>query len=375
MALLLVGCSAQQPSSTPPTGEPTPTAGAPSIQFTFDGDEPTVTREQTGIDESFINPGAVIQDPDGTMHMFANVFTAWPGPVSVPHLTSADGVSWTLAEPEPILTVNDVPLANPGLDVSTGFVADDGTWVLIYETVGTDPWLLGRITAPGPDGPWTADHDPMLVAGHAGSIDAGGLSWPSIVRTDAGYLLYYTARSEASASADGTIAVATSTDGLAWERRTEPVMIADQGWEVGSVDRPRAAMTDDGIVMVYSGRQLTDRGVAWSEDGLTWRKDGTEPVITAADFPVAGGAWDAALIAEVGAARLLPGDRRRDAHDRDPGLPRGCAPALRFRVLSGGGGGGPQGLVAPARGPCGAAAERSAGAGSRRSYRRSPPGT
>jgi hypothetical protein len=52
--------------------------------------------------------------------------------------------------------------------------------------------------------------------------------------------------------------------------------------------------------MVYSGRQLTDRGVAWSDDGLTWRKDGAAPAITAADFPVAGGAWDAALIAEAG---------------------------------------------------------------------------
>lgn len=298
--MLLVGCSAQQPSSSPSPGAPTPTAGTPSLQFTFDGEEPTVTRELTRIDEAFINPGAVIADADGTLHMFANVFTAWPGPVSVPHLTSADGVSWSLAEPEPILTVEDVPLADPGFDVSTGFIADNGTWVLIYETVGTEPWLLGRITAPGPDGPWEVDPEPMLEPGPEGSIDAGGLSWPSIVRTDAGYLVYYTARSEASASADGTIAVATSTDGLAWERRADPVLVADQDWEVGSVDRPRAVVTDDGIVMVYSGRQLTDRGVAWSDDGLTWRKDGAEPVITAADFPVAGGAWDAALIADAG---------------------------------------------------------------------------
>jgi predicted GH43/DUF377 family glycosyl hydrolase len=300
LALLLVGCSAQQTSSTPLPVAPTPTPGAPSIQFTFDGEEPSVTRELTGIDEAFINPGAVIADPDRTLHMFANVFTAWPGPVSVPHLTSTDGVSWAPAQPEPILTADDVPLADPGFDVSTGFIADDGTWVLIYQTVSTDPWRLGRITAPGPDGPWMVDGEPMLEPGPEGSIDAGGLSWPSIVRTDAGYLLYYTARTEPSATADGAIAVATSTDGLVWERRADPVLVADQDWEVGSVDRPRAAATDDGIVMVYSGRQLTDRGVAWSDDGLTWRKDGAAPAITAADFPVAGGAWDAALIAEAG---------------------------------------------------------------------------
>jgi hypothetical protein len=194
LALLLVGCSAQQTSSTPLPVAPTPTPGAPSIQFTFDGEEPSVTRELTGIDEAFINPGAVIADPDRTLHMFANVFTAWPGPVSVPHLTSTDGVSWAPAQPEPILTADDVPLADPGFDVSTGFIADDGTWVLIYQTVSTDPWRLGRITAPGPDGPWMVDGEPMLEPGPEGSIDAGGLTWPSIVRTDAGYLLYYTAR-------------------------------------------------------------------------------------------------------------------------------------------------------------------------------------
>ena len=160
--------------------------------------------------------------------------------------------------------------------------------------------MRGRITAAGPDGPWRVDPEPMLEPGPQGSIDAGGLQWPSVVRTEAGYLLYYTAKAEPSAFAPGTIAVATSTDGVTWERRPEPVLIADQSWEVGSVDRPRAIATDDGIVMVYAGRQLTDRDVAWSDDGLTLRKDGDAPLMTAADFPIAGGAWDAALIADEG---------------------------------------------------------------------------
>jgi hypothetical protein len=48
--------------------------------------------------------------------------------------------------------------------------------------------------------------------------------------------------------------------------------------------------------MVYSGALLTSRGVAFSGDGVTWRRDGDAPAITDDDFPVDGGAWDAALI-------------------------------------------------------------------------------
>jgi hypothetical protein len=48
--------------------------------------------------------------------------------------------------------------------------------------------------------------------------------------------------------------------------------------------------------MVYAGGQLTDRGVAWSDDGVTWRRDGDVPAIEQNGFPVEGRSWDAALL-------------------------------------------------------------------------------
>jgi predicted GH43/DUF377 family glycosyl hydrolase len=296
-AIWLSACGTSGPTAEPGGGSAaaSPSAAGQAAQFVF-GPDPVVTRDMANLDESFINPGAVIEH-DGRLHMFANVFTSWPGPVSVPHFTSTDGVTWTLAQPKPILTVRDVPQADPGFDVSTGYVAADGTWVLIFETVSiSDPWYLGRITAPGPDGPWTVDPQPLLEPGAAGSLDAGGLHWPSVIRTDAGYLLYYTAFPEPNGA--GAIAVATSADGVAWEKRDQPVLVADRDWEFGKLDRPRAVVTDDGIAMVYAGGQLTDRGVATSVDGLTWRKVGDSPAITADSFPVSGGSWDAALLAQ-----------------------------------------------------------------------------
>ena len=260
-----------------------------------DGEEPSVTREMTGIERNFINPGAVI-DHEGTLHMFANVFSAWPGDVQVPHLTSTDGVSWELAADEPIMTSADVPFASPGHDVSTGFVTGDGTWVLVLQSVNsTEPWEIGLATAPGPDGPWSITQEPVLTAGEEGSADAAGLAWPSVVATDDGYAMYYTAQTP-TIPGGGTIAMATSPDGLTWTKQEEPVLVAEAEWEGISLDRPRVARTADGYVMVYAGGRLTDRGVAWSEDGVTWTRDGDAPAITADDFPITGQAWDAALI-------------------------------------------------------------------------------
>ena len=224
-----------------------PAAGR--VAFTWpDGEEAAVTRDLAGIAEQYINPGAVVEH-DGEWHMFANVFSAWPGRVQVPHLVSADGAAWTLDPAIPVLTSDDVPLANPGADVSTGFVTDHGTWVLIFETVSiTDPWVIGHATAPAPEGPWTIDPEPIPEPGAAGAWDAGGLSWPSVVRSDAGYLMFFTGRDGAGMT--GAIGLATSPDGVAWTKRDAPVLAAEADWEDGSLDRPRVAVTPDGLVMI-----------------------------------------------------------------------------------------------------------------------------
>ena len=287
--------STSAPASVAPTStaEPTVSAVAPSLSFTFDP-EPVVARELAGLDERYINPGAIIEE-DGTLHMFANLFTAWPGRVSVMHLRSSDGAPWDLAEPEPVLTRDDVAFATTGIDVSTGFVDADGQWVLVFETVENGkPWVIGRATGPGPDGPWTVDPEPILEPGVSGEWDAGGLSWPSVVATDDGYAMYYTGLDRPRGT--GAIGLATSADGQTWTKHPGPVLAAKVDWERGKLDRPRVARTPNGFVLVYAGGQLTDRGVAWSDDGVTWRRDGDVPAIEQDDFPVDGRAWDAALL-------------------------------------------------------------------------------
>jgi predicted GH43/DUF377 family glycosyl hydrolase len=115
--------------------------------------------------------------------------------------------------------------------------------------------------------------------------------------------MYYTAKQETSGP--GVIAMATSPDGASWTKAAQPVLVAEAEWEDGSLDRPRVARTPDGLVMVYSGADLTDRGVAVSSDGVTWERDGDLPAITQDDFPVDGRCWDASLIYRDGSLHYI----------------------------------------------------------------------
>jgi len=175
------------------------------------------------------------------------------------------------------------------------------------------------------DETWTIDPEPILEPGPEGSIDAGGLHWPSVVRTDDGYAMYYAAFDRPSGS--GVIARATSPDGVTWTRSEEPVLAAELDWEQGSLDRPRVARTEDGYAMVYAGADLTDRGVAYSDDGVTWTRDGELPAITQDDFPVDGRSWDAVLVyrdgtldyyLEIGSATASRGTQVYLASGRQP---------------------------------------------------------
>ena len=283
------------PVTTPAAPSPAASAQAtPGPTFAFGSDAVATTTLAGSPGEKFINPGAVIE-ADGSLHMYPNLFSAWPGLVTVSYLVSADGgETWQLETGAPALSSADVVLADPGIDVSTGYIAGDGTWVLIFETVSrTTPWVLGRATAPGPRGPWTADPEPILANGPEGAFDDGGVQWPSVVRIGDQLAMFYTGV-DAVQRGTGAIGMAV-LEGETWVKRGEPVLTASEAWELGSVDRPRVVATPTGLVMVYAGLDLTTRGLATSQDGVTWQKL-PGPAISAAQFPVTGGAWDAALL-------------------------------------------------------------------------------
>lgn len=276
-----------------------PSCDFSQVDFVFQGTPPTTPAIPHGPearwDGKYINPGAVTYH-NGKFHMFSNGFFNWPGVISVGYMTSEDGINWVEEQESPVWISSDVSYANPRLDVSSVLVEDDGTWVMYFHTVNSDqPWEIGRATAPSPLGPWTADGEPVLKISASESYDSRHVTWPSVIKTDDEYVMYYGAHGSEPGAVIGR---ATSPDGIEWTKDPHPVLSSSEGWNAGRIDRPEVLLAPDGYVMIYQGGdQLNTRGLAVSEDGINWKHYADNPVITNQDFPTPGHTtWDTALV-------------------------------------------------------------------------------
>lgn len=294
-------------TTTSTTAEPTTTT-TPETTTTTVPEQPGPVYFEPLSDESiydapsrYVNPGVVLADGD-TFHMFSNAFSAWPSNISVRHLTSTDLVTWTPAAEDPLYQSDDVPFA-PSATLTLGGGVIDGTWTLFFHTFSRPdrPGSIGRATAPGPNGPWSVDPEPLLEPGPEGSWDDLQVLRPSLVETSSGWLLFYQGVSSAGRA---SIGVATSTDGRSFTKLPDPVL-TNVEWAEGWLDRPEVVATGDGFFMLFQGVETNGPlGAATSTDGIAWELLGDRPVFLE-DVQTRFTFWQGELVATDGGIVFL----------------------------------------------------------------------
>src|SRR5262249_46308727 len=155
-------------------------------------------KQVVGANLIYVDPGAVIYS-DGLFHAFTNYGTGLVQEIH--HATSPDGVIWeAVGDDSRVLSVADTGYVWT-VNTTSGIIREDGTWAMFfYGWKEQVPFLeldnyhtmIGRATAPGPDGPWTPDPEPVLKMGGSGAWDAHQVRHPSVVKTPNGYTMYYT---------------------------------------------------------------------------------------------------------------------------------------------------------------------------------------
>lgn len=223
-------------------------------------------------ESTYIDPGAIVQH-DGEWHMFYNGIDSWPAPVKVGYATSPDGLTWTKQATEPVFVTSEIPYAAVSAFMSDAEVLDDGTWAIWFFTVESslnfNRGVIGRITAPGPMGPWTPDAEPSLDRGPEGSWYSLGVNNPTVARIgDEWWMWFDGSRGDLDSEGDRGIGLATSTDGEAWVLYDDPattdepfsqsdpvLMTTPDAWDERRLYDPGVVGVDGGLAMTYFTRR------------------------------------------------------------------------------------------------------------------------
>ncbi len=261
---------------------------------------------ELGWEDAFIGPGALVQIDDEFYLLYMAVGNDLVGS-TVGYATTnrlQDGFFRRAAEP--LFTVADADYLDFGPSPRSAVISPEGTWMLFFHTSGLNgrasSGLIGRATAPGPDGPWAVDPAPALIPGADGSWDDLSVRDPFVISIDGEYRMYYAGDSgDADAHPDRRIGMATSSDGVVWDKYDDPNtggLYADSdpvferggedAWDELRVFHPMVLPTGDSYVMFYqSTRHFQDErhrtymyGYAVSDDGIVWQRPLSAPVLT-----------------------------------------------------------------------------------------------
>jgi len=184
---------------------------------------------------------------------------------------------WTKYAGNPVM-VRSQPAAESDYICEPNVVYADGEfhcWFSQMFPAGSHSTALGYATSP--DGfTWTKHPlNPVLAKGE--------VHRPSVMAHD-GRFYAFAVQDEHQRNGPSTMRRWVSADGINWEDE-RLVMTADQPWE-GGLSNSAVIVDDDGAWrMLYTGSEskqnpLPEFGYAWSADGISWTKHGSNPVIT-----------------------------------------------------------------------------------------------
>ncbi len=120
------------------------------------------------------------------------------------------------------------------------------------------------------------DLNPVLSVDNWGGAGVGS---PFVMKDGDTYKMWFDAAGWASGPT--SIGYATSADGMAWTIQSPRIFTASQfGWDGSSVGNASVFKDETGYKMYYSGKSYTSQiGVATSPDGITWTRYISNPVV------------------------------------------------------------------------------------------------
>jgi predicted GH43/DUF377 family glycosyl hydrolase len=153
-----------------------------------------------------------------------------------------------------------------------------------------------------------------------GEWDGGGIDFPSVVRTDEGYVMLYSAWRLSEPYSD-VVGMATSPDGISWTKSDGPIIRPGLcgDFDARSITLPRLRDAGEGWYLFYNGLPEGDGGaavgVASSPDLRSWTCANPAPALVMEDIPDSQGIHTLAVAADARGPEMLVESIRETASE------------------------------------------------------------
>lgn len=188
---------------------------------------------------------------------------------------SYDGIHWSYPVQNPILSPSAYGWDSWAVHPGAVFKDDDNTYKMYYYGYSDQysQWHIGLATSV--DGIiWEKYPQPILMGTSGWEYQIGS---SSIIKKDGTYYLYYFGRT----SPIYRIGLATSTDGINFTKFAgNPILSNTASWEGTGVIYPTVIKEDAIFKMVYCNASGSGFGLATSSNGIDWTKANNNPFFT-----------------------------------------------------------------------------------------------
>lgn len=225
-----------------------------------------------------VSQGKIIYE-DGVYKMWY-MCTYNAGKGNIWYAESADGINWVNKTSAPVFASGPEGSWDD-YSVGTGAVIkDSNTFKLYYISTKVSYGRSNIGLATSTDGiHWQRYTNPVLLSD---STDEYHIGTESVLKVNGTYYMYYSA-SPAWNYNQFVIGLATSSDGVNWKKYSgNPVLSPTLQWEGIGVLYPAVIYDNNRFIMIYSNTDRTKFGIAYSNDGMNWTKS-TTPTFTVSD--------------------------------------------------------------------------------------------
>lgn len=146
--------------------------------------------------------------------------------------------------------------------------------------------------------------NPVMIPGNYGEWDSYDVQPCAVIKENGIYKMYYTGFSDVYST--WSIGLATSVDGINWQKHPNPILQSSAYWEYQLVGSS-IVKYNGSYYLYYTGRNMPyySVGVATSSDGINFTKYPGNPILSNTQQWESNGVLDASVIIENGILKMV----------------------------------------------------------------------